>query len=76
MFSLKPGLNFVESWSNKSAANRMATKRGSVVDYRLGLEVRATRDISFTVGLQNEQDLLAQKADTLSYSLLTGGTFF
>lgn len=76
MFSLKPALNFVESWSNKSAANQKSTTRGSVLDYRLGLEVRATRDISFTVGLQNEQDLLAQKDDTLSYSLLTGGTFF
>jgi hypothetical protein len=76
MFALKPALNFIESWSNASGANNMDTFRSSVLDYRLGLEVRATRDISFTIGLQQEQDLLAKKDDEVSYSLLTGGTLF
>lgn len=76
MFSLKPALNFVESWSNASGANNMDTFRSSVVDYRLGLEVRAMKELSFTIGLQREQDLLAKKQDEVSYSLLTGGTLF
>lgn len=76
MFSLKPALNFIESWSNASAANNQATFRSSAVDYRLGLEVRAMKELSFTVGLQQEQDLLAKKDDEFSYSLLTTGTLF
>lgn len=75
-FALVPALNFIESWSNSSAANNQDTFRSSVLDYRLGLEVRVNRDISFTLGLQNEQDLLAKKDDEVSYSLLTGGTLF
>lgn len=76
MFSLKPALNFIESWSNASAANNQSTFRSSVVDYRLGLEVRAMKELSFTIGVQREQDLLAKKDDEMSYSLLTGGTLF
>ncbi len=76
MFSIKPALNFIESWSNSSAANNQPTFRSSVVDYRLGLEVRAMKELSFTIGVQREQDLLAKKADEMSYSLLTGGTLF
>lgn len=76
MFSIVPALNFVESWSNASAANNQSTFRSSVIDYRLGLEVRAMKELSFTVGVQREQDLLAKKDDEISYSLLTGGTLF
>ena len=76
MFSVKPALNFIESWSNASGANNQTTFRSSVVDYRLGLEVRAMKELSFTIGLQREQDLLAKKDDEMSYSLLTGGTLF
>lgn len=76
MFSIKPGLNFIESWSNASAANNQATYRSSVVDYRLGLEVRAMKALSFSIGIQHEQDLLAKQDDEISYSLLTGGTLF
>lgn len=76
MFSIKPALNFVESWSNASAANNQSTFRSSVLDYRLGLEVRAMKELSFTIGVQQEQDLLAKKDDGFSYSLLTAGTLF
>ncbi|MCM2352609.1 MAG: hypothetical protein NDI63_03255 [Pseudobdellovibrio sp.] len=76
MFSVKPALNFIESWSNASAANNQSTYRSSVVDYRLGLEVRAMRELSFTIGVQQEQDLLAKQDDEFSYSLLTAGTLF
>lgn len=76
MFSIKPALNFIESWSNSSAANNQPTFRSSVLDYRLGLEVRAMKELSFTIGIQREQDLLAKKDDEISYSLLTGGTLF
>lgn len=76
MFSIKPALNFIESWSNASAANNQPTFRSSVLDYRLGLEVRAVKNLSFTIGIQREQDLLAKKDDEMSYSLLTGGTLF
>lgn len=76
MFSVKPALNFIESWSNASAANNQSTYRSSVVDYRLGLEVRAMKELSFTIGVQQEQDLLAKQDDEFSYSLLTAGTLF
>lgn len=76
MFSVKPALNFIESWSNASAANNQPTFRNSVIDYRLGLEVRAIKALNFTIGIQREQDLLAKKDDEISYSLLTGGTLF
>ena len=76
MFSLKPALNFIESWSNASGANNQQTFRSSVLDYRMGLEVRAMKELSFTIGIQREQDLLAKKDDEISYSLLTGGTLF
>lgn len=76
MFAVKPALNFIESWSNASGANNQVTFRSSVLDYRLGLEVRAMKELSFTIGLQREQDLLAKKDDEMSYSLLTGGTLF
>lgn len=76
MFSLVPALNFVESWSNSSAANNQDIFRSSAIDYRLGLEVRAMKELSFTIGVQREQDLLAKKDDEMSYTLLTGGTLF
>ncbi|AZZ37119.1 hypothetical protein CIK05_10050 [Bdellovibrio sp. qaytius] len=76
MFAVKPALNFIESWSNSSSANNQATFRSSALDYRIGLEIRAIKDLSFTLGLQREQDLLAKKDDEMSYSLLTGGTLF
>lgn len=78
MFSLKPALNFIDKWSNSSGANPfLRPYHSSVVDYRLGLEVRATREFGFTVGLQSEQDLIrADKKRELSYSVLTGGTLF
>lgn len=76
MFSLKPALNFVESWSNASGANDKSTFRKSVLDYRLGLEVRAMKELSFTIGVQNEQDLLAKRDDEMSYTILTNGVLF
>lgn len=76
MFSIKPALNFIESWSNASGANNQDTFRSSVLDYRLGLEVRAMKDLSFTIGVQREQDLLAKKDDEMSYTILTNGVLF
>lgn len=76
-FSIVPGLNFIENWSNSSDVNNIRTFRSSVVDYRLGLEVRATRDFSFTIGLQSEQDLIrTNQENEISYSVLTGGALF
>lgn len=76
-FSVKPALNFVDKWSNDSAANNLERYHSSVVDYRLGFEIRADRNLSFTIGLQSEQDLInTQKPRELSYSLMTGGTLF
>ena len=76
MFSIKPALNFIESWSNASGANNQDTFRSSVLDYRLGLEVRAMKELSFTIGVQREQDLLAKKDDEMSYTILTNGVLF
>lgn len=76
MFSIKPALNFVDNWSNASGANNKDTFRSSVLDYRLGLEVRAMKELSFTIGVQREQDLLAQKDDVMSYTILTNGVLF
>lgn len=76
MFALKPALNFIDSWSNASGANNQATFRSSVLDYRLGLEVRAMKELSFTIGVQREQDLLAKKDDEMSYTILTNGVLF
>lgn len=76
MFSIKPALNFIESWSNASGANNQSTFRSSVLDYRLGLEVRAMKELSFTIGVQREQDLLAKKDDEMSYTILTNGVLF
>lgn len=76
VFSIKPALNFIESWSNASGANNQDTFRSSVLDYRLGLEVRAMKDLSFTIGVQREQDLLAKKDDEMSYTILTNGVLF
>ena len=76
MFSFKTALNFIESWSNASGANNQDTFRSSVLDYRMGLEVRAMKELSFTLGVQREQDLLAKKDDEMSYTILTNGVLF
>lgn len=76
-FSIKPGLNFIDKWSNESEANGLKRYRSTVVDYRLGMEVRLDRNVSFTFGLQSEQDLIrTDKSRELSYSLMTGGSLF
>ncbi len=76
-FSIKPGLNFIEKYSNESLINGLTQFHSSVVDYRIGIEIRPTRQFSFTVGLQSEQDLInTDKTNEISYSVLTGGTLF
>lgn len=86
-FSVKPGFEIKEKWGNSSESNAadlkyFDTKAGewvnfngthsTVIDYRLGFEIRPTRNMNFTFGIQDERDLTDPSATPVtSYSLLT-----
>jgi len=89
-FSVKPGFEIKEKWTNYSEANAADLKafnrdtnewmnfngtHNTVIDYRFGIEIRPTRNLNFTVGIQDERDLTDPSVTpTTSYSLLTNIT--
>ncbi len=89
-FSVKPGFEIKEKWANYSEANASDLKsfnkttdewmnfngtHSTVIDYRFGVEIRPTRSMSFTIGIQDEHDLADPSvAPMTSYSLLTNIT--
>lgn len=89
-FSVKPGFEIKEKWANFSEANSADLKNfnratnewtnfngthSTVIDYRLGFEIRPTRDMNFTIGIQDERDLAdPSMTPVTSYSLLTNIT--
>lgn len=86
-FSIKPGFEIGEKWGNNSDANQadltyFNTRTGQMVnnngthmteiDYRLGFEIRPTRNMNFTFGIQETHDLIDRSVQpNVGYSLLT-----
>lgn len=76
LFSLKPGFEIEDKWTNKSEVNAYTSRHTSEISYRMGFEVRPSRDVNFTVGIQDKRDLIDPSGvdPTVSYSLLTNVT--
>lgn len=77
-FSIKPGYEAEDDWSNESQANKGVdlkypdVRHTSEIGYRLGFEIRPSRDFNFTVGIQDKHDLInPNKPAVVSYSLMT-----
>ncbi len=75
-FSIKPGFEFDDSWSNSSSANNGKEYRNTLIDYRLGLEVKFGRPLSFTVGYSHRKDLLKTDEFTDGFTLMTNATLY
>ncbi len=79
-FSVKPGFEIAEKWTNKSEANQADLRYGngtheSDIGYRLGFEIRPNRDMSFTVGIQESHNLVdPSETPVVGYTLLTNIT--
>lgn len=89
-FSIKPGFEIQEKWSNKSDANASDlsyydSRRGvgvnnngthmAEIGYRLGFEIKPNRDMNFTVGIQEVHDLIDPSVQPrVGYTLLTNIT--
>ena len=74
-FSFKPGFEIEDDWSNKSEVNDRDSRHVSEISYRAGFEIRPNRDMNFTVGIQDQRDLIdPSTTPTVSYSLLTNIT--
>lgn len=88
LFSIKPGFEIGEKWANRSdtnAADMKFYRNGALVDgngnhvteidYRLGFEIRPTRNMNFTFGIQETRDLIDPSVQpVVGYSLLTNIT--
>lgn len=71
-FSVKPGFEFEDSWTNESEQNNFSQRHTTTIAYRIGLEVRPMRTFNFTIGYQDRRDLVQTDRDKdLSYSLMT-----
>ncbi len=76
-FAVKPGFEIQEKWSNSSEDKKKPELHTSIVRSALGFEVRANRDINFTIGIQDSRDLIAtSKAPETGYTLMTNITMF
>ncbi len=79
-FSIKPGFEIGEKWTNRSDANQADLRYGNgthedLIGYRLGLEIRPNRDMNFTVGIQEQHDLIdPSQTPVVGYTLLTNIT--
>ncbi len=76
-FSLKPGFEFQEKWSNSSADLNKPEIHLTGLRTGLGLEIRPNRDMNFTIGIQDSRDLIfmSKPAET-GYTLMTNITMF
>ncbi len=71
-FAVKPGFEFQEKWSNTSAAENKDEYHGTTVRTGVGLEIRASREINFTVGIDSTRDLIAvNRSPETGYTLMT-----
>lgn len=70
-FSLVPGYEVEDSWSNASSANSKEEFRGTLIDYRLGLEIRVARPLKFTLGYGHRKDLIKTDQFEDSFTLMT-----
>lgn len=70
-FSLVPGYEVEDSWSNASSANNKDEFRSTLIDYRLGLEIRVARPLKFTLGYGHRKDLIKTDQFEDSFTLMT-----
>lgn len=71
-FSVKPGFEFEDSWTNESDVNDRDGRHTTTIAYRFGVEVRPVKEFNFTIGYQDRRDLVqSDRAKDLSYSLMT-----
>jgi hypothetical protein len=76
-FSIKPGFEIEDNWSNESEVNFREASHKSKISNRLGVEVRPHRDMNFTLGIQESRNLVdPSETPIVSYSLLTNVTLF
>lgn len=70
--AVKPGFEFQEKWSNASAAENKDEYHATTVRTGVGLEIRASREINFTIGIDSTRDLIAvNKSPETGYTLMT-----
>ncbi len=71
-FSIKPGFEVEDTWSNESDVNNRDPRHETTIAYRMGVECRPMKGLSFTVGYQDRRDLVqVDRERDLSYSLMT-----
>jgi hypothetical protein len=75
-FAIKPGFEIEDSWSNTSPSNNLSEYHDSNIDYRLGFEFDITRNISTTLGLSYNQDLIQTNKHDRQVTLLTNVNLF
>jgi hypothetical protein len=76
MFSIVPGFEIEDKWSNASPVNSLEERRENTIDYRLGLEIRALRDLKFTLGYGHKRDLIRTDEFTDGFTLMTNANLF
>jgi hypothetical protein len=74
-FSLKPGFEIEDNWSNASSASNLKEYRTTDIDYRFGVEYRVMKALSFTLGYGHKKDLIRTDEFTDGFTLMTNATF-
>lgn len=75
--AVKPGFEIQEKWSNSSEAENKPEFHATTIRTGFGVEVRPTRDMSFTVAINDTRDLIfTDKAPETGYTLMTNITMY
>ncbi|MFZ3231616.1 MAG: hypothetical protein WA160_15515 [Pseudobdellovibrio sp.] len=77
VFSINPGFEVQEKWSNKSEAEAKDEYHACSIRAGIGFEIAPNRDFNFTVGIASMKDLIqTYKIDETSYTLMTNVNLF
>ncbi len=76
IFSLKPGYEAEDTWTNSSGANNLTEYRKTNIDYRLGLGINVAKPLSFTVGYSHKKDLIKTGEYADGFTLMTVATLY
>lgn len=75
-FGLVPGFEVDDNWSNASPVNAKNEYHTTSIDYRLGLDIKVARPLSFMLGYSHKRDLIKIGEFADGFTLMTNATLF
>lgn len=77
MFAVKPNFEIQEKWSNSSVVENKDEYHATTIRTGIGFEIRVSRELNFTIGIDSSRDLIAVNKDPeTGYTLMTNVALF